>query len=571
MVKALNRPRSLAACVDAGATAAWVIVAVIVFAIAADICYVGGISAPFLDLWRYTNPDTYLQHLFERHNGHPLLINRLALALDYTLFDGAGDAVRFATLALKAGEACAFVALARMAGVTSRRDLIIAAAAAAVIAFCAAPHINLRQQFQFSFVAAFAATAGAVAALVAYAEDKRLWRFVLAVALCAIAAQSLLNGLLTPLLALALAARFKLPLTHLAALAAVFALSLLSIVLNPSRMSDLAPLDVTLIANLLKIVGSAPAILLDFACRQFDVSIAFSSQIAMLFGALMALASAPTLWRVLRNRASLAETGAAALILFGAASAGMMALGRSTGVENAAVVSRYTEASIIVLGGLLAIGAGALIQLKPALQRACLLLALPIAFIMAIGGVGVLMADQSVQRTRLTAQTAQIVQIDERRAIAALGGPGVARRYFGPASADLKAHGKMHFADRWARAMGETIAFEADAERPCRGRVALRASPFDGFVRLQGRVDAREVSAGRSIVVLDRARRMIGYGRTPRRWDDLLIPLIQRPPLDIVGYARREDDAFGYAAYLANQSGLLCRFEVRGDPSLRTD
>jgi hypothetical protein len=552
----MNRASASAAHIDRLLCACLVVLALAVILLSADVSYVGGVNAPYADMWGFTNPAHYLSTPFTLFNGHPLLLNRLTLALDYWAFDGGGDAIRIGILLAKFGEGVAFYAMGRMAGVTARRDQIILGATAVLLALSPAPYVNLRQQFQFGFVTAFAASAGAIACLSAYAVKQGAGPLIWSAVLCVIATQSLLNGVLAPFLLIVMALLLRLPRHVLLLFLVILALAIASITL-PGGDAAAVPsaVQTSIVSDTLQIVGVAPALLCFFASNPQTLApdIGVSS---LVFGVLIAAASAAAIWRALmRSPAKAAEVGGAALIVFGLASAGMVALGRM--VEPEGPGARFAEASLITLGGLTVVAAGYAQEFSTAVWRACSAAIAAAAIVTLLSAPSLIAFNEGVQRGRLMAQTAQIVGVPDSRASSALTARRPTPR---PVLEFLKARGKMHFADRWARAVGQPL--EARTERTCHANIVVRRAQFAGYVNVRGAIAGKQLRDGRSIIIVAADGSIVGYARTPRRWYDFLRPFIKVPTEQIVGYAIQRQDG-NYRAYLANQHGLVCQINVR--------
>jgi hypothetical protein len=177
----------------------WALLAAITFAATYAVSYVGAINAPFADEWLYTNPQTYAQPLstlFNKHGSHPFVIGRIGLALDYWLFDAQGWALRATSFVLAALAVCAVAALIRQMRVQSPWLEIVYAAFAVTAFFSPLGEQNFSWGFQFTFVLAFTAAFGAIAALAAYADQRKTSLLILATMLSATSTLSLANGLL---------------------------------------------------------------------------------------------------------------------------------------------------------------------------------------------------------------------------------------------------------------------------------------------------------------------------------------------------------------------------------------
>jgi len=185
--------------------ALWTGLALATMFLALFVMYVGTAPAPYWDQWGFIDPAYYLSRLFDRHNEHPIVIGRLFFAVDYFLFDARGWWLQAMTYLIIAAEVAAFTWLAYSIGFRSRLQVVIAAGLCATALFN--PHIweNLIWAFQVPFVLAFSSTVVGAAALSRHAETRGRTALGLAVACAAIAPLSLSNGLLTPLLYIAMA------------------------------------------------------------------------------------------------------------------------------------------------------------------------------------------------------------------------------------------------------------------------------------------------------------------------------------------------------------------------------
>jgi hypothetical protein len=545
----------------------WIAVAAATLLSSALVSYVGAISAPYRDEWYFTNPDVYLRSLFSKYNGHPFAIGRISLALDYWLFDARGWALRAATFLVAAGEVWAIAVLARVSGMRSLGGQIITCAFALIAVYNAQSYENFTVGFQFTFVLAFASTAGAISGLAAYAIRPRLWVLVLSSMLGLIASQSLGNGLITPLLLLLMAVRLELPRSIVAAFAALTCGSWASYLLMPGLPT--APINFEhaphMIAFALRVLGSAPANTLGSLYagdHEFDtMSWALIFGVAGVLGAVGFGVAA-----LIAKRPNPGRVGAAAIATFALAAAGMMGLLRSDFASQFALTSRYTVVSALLIVAIGVLVSSYFPQSNRKLGHAILFAGALVAALAPIAAVPLTDVVTNDQRARVAAQAALVVDVAIQTGSQALTGGYVPLNRTRRSAARLRAHQKWLFQDQWSRAIDERIDLSETNGRVCNGALVIQGQE-QGFVTVGGLVDAVATRRGRIIIVVDSDGIMKGYGLVPRRRSDFIGH--QETALDWVGFTRvrPQQRAAQLTAYLASTDRLLC--QIGGPVGLR--
>jgi hypothetical protein len=531
----------------------WLLLALTVLATLILAAYVGGADAPVADEWRYVDPTIYLQDLFMKNNGHPLVIGRLGLALDYWLFDARGWALRAASFAFAASIVGAALMLARLAGHRSWQSQIAIGAFASIMLFNPQGAQNFTLGFQFIFVLVFAATAGAIAALAGYTANTKPHRLFLAYALSVVAALSLGNGIITPFILALMGWRLGLSSRAVLGFLALGGLSALALAAAPEigsaseRLPIAAPLDN--IVYTLRVLGGAPALTIS-ALTNADSLI-----LALLFGIAGCAAAAWLGFRLWRTREkNPGRLGGAALMLFAIGSAAAIALVRAGagGDGHGALTSRYVVVSALLLVGL-ALTAWPVAP-KPAWRvHAFTALALAALTTVPFSAIAVIKSGEQIQRDYVRAESALVLGLVRPQALAAFATPELIA-----AQADvLRANGKWLFQDRWSRSIGQRIDTRSVRAR-CRGAMRMLQPSADApqLAGIRGAVDAS--ARGRIIVVADASGTMVGYGLKLRRAADLL-PLLGENRADWFAMARILGPESAYTAYLASPDVLLCR------------
>jgi hypothetical protein len=532
--------------------AAWIIIALATLATMIGAAYVGAADAPVADEWRYVDPAIYLQDLFLKNNGHPLVIGRLGLALDYWLFDARGWSLRAASFAFAGTMVFAALVLTRIAGHRSLPGQIAIGSCAAIVLFNPQGAQNFYFGFQFTFVLAFAAAIGAISALAAYADRARPWRLALAFALSIVAVFSLGNGIMAPFLLALMAWRLGLNRRVWVGFAAAGVLSAIALAVAPSVGAPerivLAPLDMAVFA--LRVLGGTPALTLGALTSADAMAWSLVFGIVELIGALalgfrLALNAQPNPGRL----------GGVALMLFAIGSAAAIALVRGGLNDELALSSRYALVSSTMLIGLVLTYWP--LAPQPTLQaRALTALAVIVLAATPFAGAAEIKTREAAQREIVRAESALVLGLIRAEAVGFYAPPDMMEAQTNV----LRASGKWLFQDQWSRSIGRRIDVSA-VQATCAGATRPPRAVADApeFARMRGDVDAR--AGGRIVVIVDSAGLAVGYGLKPRRLGDLL-PILDPPShrADWLGVARSPASAgTNYSAYLATRTALLCR------------
>jgi hypothetical protein len=542
--------------------AMWIALALATLLAMIAAAYVGAADAPVADEWRYVDPAIYLQNLFEKNNGHPLVIGRIGLALDYWLFDARGWALRALSFAFTAATIGAALVIAWLAGCRTLASQIAIGALACALLFNPQGVQNFAIGFQFTFLLAFAATAGAIATLAAYATDAKPLRLALAYALSAIAVLSLGNGIVTPFLLALMAWRLGLNPRVTLGFAALGAISAIGVALAPeigaaNERLPMAPLfDSAIYA--LRVLGSGPGLTLA-ALTGADALI-----MALLFGLAGVAGALWFAWHAARApEPNAGRLGAVMLMLFAIASAAAIAVVRAAGDAQAALASRYVVVSSIFLVGL-ALAAWPTTFTRTWRTYALTALALAVLATIPAAAPSVVQHGEENQREFVRAESALVVGLMRPGALAALAPLDL----ISANTEVLRANGKWLFQDRWSRSLGERLDVE-HVTATCGGtlRVLAQRTGTPHLVRVRGAITS--VSPGRIIVIADASGTMVGYGLRLRRAADLL-PFLDKPgaQAEWLGMARTQDGG-AYTAYVASPTALLCRIgAARSDSRL---
>jgi hypothetical protein len=251
------------------------------------------------------------------------------------------------------------------------------------------------------------------------------------------------------------------------------------------------------------------------------------------------------------------------LIVFILATAVMTALGRASMGQEQAMAGRYCIAGgvlIVALALLTSLQWGA--RLNDRTRIVVLMTGALCALMIPIAGLALGQRVAMRGSAELAGQTALVVGVDDERAIGRLSpSPARARRV----SDDLRSVGKWHFLDRWSRTLGQHVDVSGVAQCP---GVALAAPPSHDFVRLHGLVSREVGREGRSIIVVDEAGIMRGYGRRLNYMSDLTAGLLAPRSYAWFGHARIEAGAWPVLiAYVAAPRGVVCRIGAVEAPS----
>jgi hypothetical protein len=553
---------------------AWALVATTVIAGAISVSHVGFVNAPYFDEWLNAYPGDYLARLFERYNGHPLIIERLALAADYYAFDAQGWALRYGQLVLLAMAVVCVWRLGALAGLQSVFARGALAAFAAVALFNPQLGQNFSWGFQFTFTLAFVVTIAAATCLAEYAAAKRKPWLVACFIFSTLAAFSLGNGLAAPFLMALMAWRLGLDRKiwlGLAALSVVCALILF--LMPPDSSSALSPLaapergfpnPVDALAYAFRVLGSAPATTLASFAAVIGVKLD-AQTIGAIFGVLLSGGAAYLAAPVLLRRDNPALTAAAALALFAGVSALMIGVLRSGWRDELALSSRYTLISALLIVALGVLVAARLKSWSPRLALPALLAGALAALIVPIGAAAVT-ADYAVkQHNRAARQAAIVAGVEMQAGLGVLGGMTTSAALVQDTIAQLRADRTWLFADPWSHRIGEHI--EVSDARRCASRVqtGARRTAHMGFAALNGEIGAPAARQGRTVVILDGEGVMRGYGLVLRR---SLGTIVTAPNsrLKWVGYTQSQPEATQtLTAFVAGPEGVVCRI---GDASI---
>jgi hypothetical protein len=552
---------------------AWALVAAAAIAGAISVSHVGFVNAPYFDEWPNAFPGDYLPRLFERYNGHPLVIERLALAADYHAFDAQGWALRYGQLILLAVAVACVWRLGTLVGLQSLFARGVLAAFTAIALFNPQLGQNFSWGFQFTFTLAFVVTITAATCLADYAQNKGAPALIGCFAFCTLAAFSLGNGLATPFLMTLMAWRLGLDRKiwlGLAGLSVVCAALVFSMPAEMTSSGSGFPDPVDALAYAFRVLGSAPATTL--ASFGEVVGLNFDPQtLALIFGALLSVAAAYLIVPVVLRRQNPALMAAASLALFAVISAFMIGVLRSGWRDELALSSRYTliSALLIVVFGVLA--ASRLKGWSPRLALPALLAGALIALIVPIGAVAVT-ADYAVkQQNRAARQAAIVARVEMQAGLGVLGGMVTNASLAQDTIAHLRADHTWLFADPWSHRMGERI--DVSAARRCTNRVqiGMRRTAHLGFAALHGEIGAPAARQGRTIIILDGEGVMRGYGLVLRR---SLGTIVTAPNarLKWVGYTQTDAEAAQtLIAFVAGAEGAACRIgDVNLNPAAPT-
>jgi hypothetical protein len=555
------------------ALCAWAIAAGIVILGAVSVSHGGSVNAPFADEWLNAYPADYLPRLFERQFGHPLVIGRLALALDYWLFDAQGWSLRYGQFVLLGLAVACVWKLGALAGLESLFARGSLAGFAAVILFNPQLAQNFTWGFQFTFTLAFVAVIGAATCFADYAASGRRRSLAGGFILAAIAVLALGNGLAAPLLMTLMAWRLGLPRRVLIGLALLSVVSLALILAMPPETTSLAlvasmhgldsaPIDPPrVLAFGLRVIGSAPANTLSGFTQTIGVEIdpkLWALALGILLGVGAAALGLPTL---LDRKPNPARTAAAILAIFAGASALMTGFLRGSIMpEELALSSRYTLISALLLVAIAVMTAARLKPVRQPLASAVSIAGALLALIVPLGGRPLTNDFVAFQQQNTRAQAAVVAGVEMDAGFGFLGGIVTSPPLVQSVISHLRADRSWMFADPWAHRIGERIDVGVVRERRCAGamQAAMPRTARRGFVELGGEIDPSDARAARTIIVLDSAGAMRGYGLATRR---SLAAILTAPeaPIKWVGYTRTQPGTREqYSAYLAGPNGVSC-------------
>lgn len=554
--------------------ALWVGLGLATMFLALFVMYVGSVAAPYWDQWGFVDPAYYLSHLFDRHNEHPIVIGRLFFAIDYFLFDARGWWLQAMTYLILIAEAAAFTWLAYSVGFRTRLQVLIAAGLSATALFN--PHIweNIIWGFQVPFVLAFSSTVVGAAALSRHAETGGRTALGLAIACAAIAPLSLSNGLLTPLLYIAMAFVLHSGRKNIVVFAVIAAIAWTMYLLSsgaPSRPDSPGLLElpyIKLITYFGYYLGGGLANSLDYMVPFINPLPWERLSAAFFIGMAMTLASAWMLLHILFNPRRLpAEVALAAIVLFLLATAALTAYGRVSFSLDQALSPRYG-----VVGGALA--TSLIIWFAKDLMTEPVHRFRAVALVIAFGLVSATVPLASLQlvknltgqqKFRTSAIPALVVDVPDMERIGALAfNLEMARE----ASSHLKSAGKWHFESEWAQHMLEISPIPLMADRQCQGGAAIDMSWSDpSGARIAGYVPRSETLEGRIIVAADAEDRLVGYGLVGQRPSDLFPAQDMNEHFDWVGNIRLDIGAPPYRFFLVHQSSVICAFPATSNES----
>ncbi len=161
-------------------------------------------------------PSEHWSHLFDQHNEHRIAVARIFFIIDSVLFKGSNAFNLTSILAIQAVHVAILLLLARRSGIEAGAMTVWSAGFLIVLLFWGYQLENFSWGFQVQFVGVYAAATAAFAALALRAGT--LSGLVLAILCTAIAVYSMANGVLVPVLLIALGVWLRLPKWHLAAL-----------------------------------------------------------------------------------------------------------------------------------------------------------------------------------------------------------------------------------------------------------------------------------------------------------------------------------------------------------------
>lgn len=544
----------------------WAALGLATFVAAILIGYLGASSGltPIVDQWAYINPQDYLPHLFKLHNGaHPIALGLLLFAFDYHVFGASGWFVQAFNFLALAGQALAFVLLARIGGVRSIVGTLIVSGFAVTMIFTPLGEHSLGDGFQFTFLLTFCAAVGAACALASYATAPRAWTLALSVACSLIAMLSLANGVLISVLLVPLALVLRLPRHAILAHAAIVILAG-AVLFGPWAERGPTPG-----------LGALPQalhwsiFLLGAPLGRIPPLVAPGAQLnaeALSFGfglAVLAASAAFLAFGALRKQRDPAFYALATIVIFILASALMIGAGRAYLGPSGALASRYIVVATTLIVAL-ALGLALLARDASAAWRYGLLSLGTLACVaVPISTSAIVQAVVRDYQTQVLAQTALVV-----RAPDPVVGPV---SMFQPMpelrrqSESIRPTHTWHFRDAWAHLIGSRRNF---AGLPtCPGAVNVAAVNPAGarrrYLRVEGWVDGDAARHGRSIIMATTDGEILGYGRVWRDASDLVGNIAFNPDRrQWSGHALVSAENIGLlTAYLAEDRGVKCRLE----------
>jgi hypothetical protein len=342
-----------------------------------------------------------------------------------------------------------------------------------------------------------------------------------------------------------------------AALAVIFSLAAAYMAWGPDKDDNPArSLDLDIGPMIAFGLASAGAGLADIAERtlgQLGISIDTRPAAGLIGFTLLALTGslAVRLWALKAGRtgrSAVAMTGAFAVL-----AVVILALGRNDTAANPDIAfsSHYGPFSASLLCALIVLTAVSF-KLGKSQQAAGLLVLGLIASVVPVYGAAFAAADRHAD-SRVTIR-ADLVQEVEARIITMLP-------QFRERSREIRDATKWHFADPWSHRLGERIEI---AQAAACGAVE-KVEPVWGqrkFMLIRGSVARAQALRARTVLVVDRTRRIVGYGGVPRRADDL-IPWQVRPSVSWRAFAQTRSYMTGpLFVYLADENAIVCRAGV---------
>ncbi len=174
---------------------------------------------------------------FEQHNEHRILLTKLIMLLDETVFGGSNLLNLFVIYLTQAVNAWLLIVLAWRAGLRTGPEIVPAALIAVSALFTVHQYENLTWGFQTQFVIVFAAATAAFLSLARYAETGQPAKLALTILACAIATSEMANGILVGFTAVAMAIALRLSRRIVAVLALSATLLLAAYLINYSSVA----------------------------------------------------------------------------------------------------------------------------------------------------------------------------------------------------------------------------------------------------------------------------------------------------------------------------------------------
>lgn len=306
---------------------------------------------PFGDQWNAVLPSEYWAQLFDQHNEHRILFPRLFFLVDLLAFDGTNVFNLSSIFAIQMIHAALLLWIARGGGLADTALFCCAAGAVFGLMFWAYQIENFSWGFQVQFVGVFAAASAAFASL---ALGPRSWVGIAsAIFFGAVAAYSMANGFLAPLLLTLLGWWLRLPWRQVAVLGFT-AVLLLALYLrgyhSPAGHTD--PIDALrnfhiVVAYALSYLGGPFSQLILSSTRQPGTIIAEPSiALAMAIGSIGVAAFLAMLATELRRRRA-AQGVFLAIMAMGMATSFITGLGRIGFSLEQAFAQRYGTPAMV--------------------------------------------------------------------------------------------------------------------------------------------------------------------------------------------------------------------------------